>query len=110
MSQLSLNLNGRRESLGLTVPQVHAALVLKGIDVAESTVYGWFNGSRGVRKMENLKALCVVLQTDLNTVISGEIEVTEGPVETTVVREMRGLTPTQREAVLAVVRSMKGPQ
>lgn len=110
MSQLSENLNSRRDALGLTVPQIHAALTLRGVQVAESTVYGWFNGARGVRNMEHLKALCAVLQTDLNTLTGDEIEIAEGPVDTTVVREMRDLTQTQREALLAVIRSMKATQ
>lgn len=108
MSQLSSNLTARRDALGLTVPQVHAALTRAGTDVAESTVYGWFNGSRGIRKMEHLKALCAVLETDLNAMLGDEIEVAEGPVEATIVRELKDLQPAQREAVLALIRTMRG--
>ncbi|HXI14752.1 MAG TPA: helix-turn-helix transcriptional regulator [Chloroflexota bacterium] len=108
MTQVSDNLTARRESLGLSVPDVHDALLARGIEVAFSTVAGWFNGSRGVRKMENLKALCAILQTDLNGLGGDEIEVAEGPVDATVVREMRALDPVQREAVLALIRAMKG--
>src|SRR3546814_10000507 len=46
MSRLSDNLTARRKQLGLTVPQVHAALQLMGVDVAKPTVYGWLNGDR----------------------------------------------------------------
>lgn len=109
MSTLSDNLNARRDFLGLTVPQVHAALALRGILVAESTVYGWFNGSRGVRKMDHLKALCEVLQTDLNSLTGDEVEVAEGPVPASIVRELAGLSDVQKEAVLATIRAMKGP-
>lgn len=108
MSRLSDNLLARREELRLTVPQVHAALNARGTDVAFSTVAGWFNGSRGVRKMEHLLALCAVLQTDLNTLTGDEVEVAEGPVESTIAREVRDLPPAQQEAVLALIRSMKG--
>lgn len=108
MSQLSLNLTARRESLGLTVPDVHAQLNRRGFPVAFSTVAGWFNGSRGVRKMEHLKALCAILQTDLNTLTGDDIEVAEGPIDATVVRELRDLSQVQREAVLAVIRTMRG--
>lgn len=108
MSQLSDNLNARRDALGLTVPKVHAALLRAGIDVAESTVYGWFNGSRGVRKMEHLKALCAVLETDLSRMLGDEIEVAEGPLEAKIARELKTLQPAQREAVLALIRTMKG--
>lgn len=108
MSQLSQNLTARRESLGLSVPEVHAALNRRGYPVAFSTVAGWFNGSRGVRSMEHLKALCEILETDMNALTGDDVEVTEGPMEATVVRDLRGLTPPQREAVLALIRSMRG--
>lgn len=108
MSQLSDNLTARRDKLGMSVPEVHAAMNRMGFDVAFSTVAGWFNGNRGVRKMEHLKALCVVLQTDLNSLGSDEIEFADGKVEASVIRELRDLTPAQQEAVLALVRSMKG--
>lgn len=108
MTQLSDNLTARRDRLGMTVPEVHAAMNRLGFDVAFSTVAGWFNGNRGVRNMEHLKALCVVLQTDLNTLAGDEIEIADGKVEATVVRELREITPAQREAVLALIRSMKG--
>lgn len=108
MTQLAANLTARREELNLSVPDVHAELNRRGFPVAFSTVAGWFNGNRGVRSMEHLKALCGILQTDLNTLAGDEVEIAEGPLDSTVIRELRGLTPTQREAVLALVRSMKG--
>src|SRR3546814_20577758 len=58
MSRLSDNLTARRKQLGLTVPQVHAALQLMGVDVAKPTVYGWFNGNRGFQNMDHLEAVC----------------------------------------------------
>ena len=107
MTLLSDNLTARREALNLTVPEVHAQLNRRGFPVAFSTVAGWFNGSRGVRKMEHLRALCAILQTDLDALTRDEIEVAEGPVDAIVVREIRELSPAQREAVLAVIRSMR---
>ncbi len=107
MSQLSDNLSSRRDALGLTVPDVLRKLNEMGFDVAYSTVAGWFNGSRGVRNMEHLKALCEILQTDLDTITSGEMKVVEGKVAVSVARELEGLNPTQQEAVLAVIRSMR---
>lgn len=108
MSALSDNLTAQREKLGLTVPRVHEELNRRGHAVAFSTVAGWFNGSRGVRKMEHLKALCDVLQTDLNTLVGDEAEVAEGPIQASIVRELQGLTPVQQEAVLATIRAMRG--
>jgi transcriptional regulator with XRE-family HTH domain len=109
MSILSANLTARRESLGLSVTDVHARLEQRGVEVAYSTVAGWFNGSRGVRGMENLKALCAVLETDMNTLTGDDIEVVEGKVEVTVARAMRELEPMQQEAVLALIRAMRPP-
>lgn len=108
MTPLARNLTARRESLDLSVPDVHEKLNRRGVDVAFSTVAGWFNGNRGVRKMEHLKALCAVLQTDLDSLTRDEIEVAEGPLDVTLVREIRELEPAQREIVLAVIRGMKG--
>ncbi|MFT3806080.1 hypothetical protein [Arenimonas sp.] len=108
MSQLSDNLTNRRDELKMRVEDVLVALNKMGHDVAYSTVAGWFNGSRGVRKMEHLKALCIILQTDLNSLAGDEIEIAEGKVESAVVRELRDVSPAQREAVLALIRSMKG--
>lgn len=107
MTLLSDNLTARRESLGLSVPQVHAALNRLGYDVAFSTVAGWFNGSRGVRKMDHLKALCAVLETDLNTMTGDEVEIVEGKVDVALAREIRELSPAQRESILSMIRSMK---
>lgn len=57
--------------------------------------------------MEHLKALCTVLQTDLNTITAGEIEITDDNVEASILRDLRAVSAEQRELVLALVRSMK---
>ena len=109
MSRLALNLSARRESLDMTVEDVTRLLNERGVDVAYSTVAGWFNGNRSERwKMDHLKALCDVLQTDLNTMAGDEAHVVEGKVPVSVARELANLSPAQQEAVLALVRSMKG--
>lgn len=108
MSQLARNLTAQREKAGLTVTQVHVALNRLGYAVAFSTVAGWFNGSRGVRSMEHLKALCAILQTDLDTLTGDTIEISEGPISATIAREAKGLPMAQQEMVLALIRSMKG--
>jgi len=108
MSKLSKNLAARREAIGLSVPQVHHELNLMGFNVAFSTVAGWFNGNRGVRKIEHLKALCKILKTDLNALTKDDMEDADSPINICIVREIAGLTPTQKEAVLATIRAMKG--
>jgi transcriptional regulator with XRE-family HTH domain len=107
MSQISLNLTSRRKELGLTVEAVQSLLERAGVHVAYSTVAGWFNGSRGVRNVRHLRALCDVLQTDVNQITGDDIEIAEGKVEVAIARELRDLDPAQREIVLALVRSMK---
>jgi transcriptional regulator with XRE-family HTH domain len=109
MTQLSSNLTARRESLGLSVPQVHAELNRRGYPVAFSTVAGWFNGSKkGIRKMEHLKALCVILQADMDSLTSDEIEVSVGPLHASVARELKEFSPVQLEILRALIRDMKG--
>ena len=79
----------------------------RGFKVAYSTVAGWFNGNRGVRSMEHLKALCAVLRTDLNALTDDEIEIAQDSGEAAFLRELRKLTPKQREAIVAIMRVMK---
>jgi len=108
MNSLSANLTAKRAKLGLSVVQVHQALNRKGIEVAFSTVAGWFNGSRGVRNMKHLKALCDVLQTSLDEIANDGVKVvSEEPKTIAIVRELDGLSDLQKEAVLAIVRAMK---
>jgi len=101
------SLSAKREALGLSVVQVHQELNRRGIPVAFSTVASWFNGNRGVRKMEHLKALCDVLRTTLDELARDEIEIAEQPEAIVILRELEKLTPVQREAVLAMVRAMQ---
>lgn len=109
MKSFQSNLTKRRDDLGMTVDDVVARLSSRGIMVAYSTVAGWFNGSRGARwKVDELRALLDVLQTDLETMGMGEAELIEEPVPAATAREMRGLTPAQQQVVLAMVRAMRG--
>lgn len=107
MSLLSNNLTAQRESLGLTVPAVHQELNRRGVPVAFSTVAGWFNGNRGIRNMDHLKALCDVLKTDMDSMTKGEIELSEESLEIQLVREVRHLSPSQQEMIVALARSMR---
>lgn len=108
MSKISDNLTARRDKLGMTVDEVVAALSARGITRAYSTVAGWFNGSRGSRwDMDELKALLDVLQTDLDAMTNGEVELVEEKVPAATAREMRGLSEEQQQVVLAMVRAMK---
>lgn len=110
MSQFARNLTVRRESLGLEVTDVHAELNRRGIDVAYSTVAGWFNGSRGKRwDVDELKALLEVLQADFKTISEGEAELVEGSrAKVALARKMQDMSEEQAQAWLAAMSSMEG--
>lgn len=105
LSQFARNLTNRRESMGLEVKDVAAELTRRGFDVAYPTVAGWFNGSRGVRwKVDELKAVLDILQTDLQAMTDGEIEVVDGSkVKVELARRLRDLPEAQAEALLALL-------
>lgn len=108
MSTFHGNLTKRRDDLGMTVDDVVAELGRRGFVLAYSTVAGWFNENRGKRwKVDELRALLDVLQTDLESMGSGEAELVEEPVPAATAREMRRLSPEQQQAILAMVRSMR---
>jgi hypothetical protein len=108
MSRLSSNLDTQRKAIGLTVREVTAELNRLGHEVAYSTVAGWFNGNRGIGKMEHLIAVCRVLKTDLDAMAGGDIAVAEDRLDVLLMREMRGLSDVQKEAIVALARSMQG--
>lgn len=107
MSTLSENLNRRRVELKLSVPDVTAALQRMGIEVAYSTVAAWFNGGRKPKDMEHLKALCATLDTSISEMAGEDPEFAQNAFETKLLEETRLLEPTQREAVMAIVASMR---
>ena len=79
MSTLASNLTARRKTLGMSIADVTARLNAADVQVAESTVAGWFNENRGVRwKMEQLYALVGILQTTIDEMMDGEGVVIEG--------------------------------
>lgn len=92
----------------MSVEDVVAELGRRGHVFAYSTVAGWFNENRGKRwKVDELRALLDVLQTDLEQMGLGEAELVEEPVPAAIARESRRLTPEQQQAILAMVRSMR---
>ena len=108
MSRLSDKLNARRDALGMQVKDVVAELNRRGIDVAYSTVAGWFNGSRSERwKVDELRAVLDILETDLESITDDDVQVVEGSDRIAIAREASELTPAQQQAVLALIRSMK---
>lgn len=111
MNKVSANLTKRRDSLGMKVDDVVAELAARGINRAYSTVAAWFNGTRGSRwDMDELKALLDVLQTDLDSITEGQVELVEEKIPAATARAMRGLTEAQQQAILAMVKSMENNQ
>lgn len=107
MSIFSENLTARRAVLGLSVPDVTAALQRKGYEVAYPTVAAWFNGGRRPRSMEHLKALCAVLETTISEMAGEDPQFAQNDFESALLNESRGLAAEQREALLAIIRSMR---
>ncbi len=108
MSKVSVNLSRQRDALGMDVDDVVSALAERGIIRAYSTVAAWFNGTRGSRwDMKELKALLDVLQTDLDSITEGEVELVEEKVQAATARAMRGLTDEQQQAILAMAKAMQ---
>lgn len=110
MSQLSDNLTKRMHALGMDVQDVVDGLARLGVIAAYSTVAGWLNGSRGGRwKVDELKALLDVLQTDIDA-MAGSAEVVEAPIPAVIAREAQHLDEAQQQLVLAMVRSLANKQ
>lgn len=109
LSQFKINLNAQRERLGLEVKDVAAELNRRGFTTAYSTVAGWFNSNRGKRwDVDELEALLDILKTDLRAIAGKDAILVEKRVPALTALEMEGLTDAQQQAVLAMVKSMKG--
>lgn len=111
MSQFLLNLNLRRDSLGLEVKDVTAELNRRGFDLAYPTVAGWFNGNRGKRwDVDELNALLDILKTDLKAMAGEGAELIEAPIPALAARQMEALSPAQQQAILAMIAAMQPEQ
>lgn len=58
--------------------------------------------------MDHLKALCEVLQTSISQMAGEDPEFAQDAFESVLLKEGRTLPASQREAVLALLRAMKG--
>lgn len=107
MSNISDRLNLHRKNAGIKIGWITQELAKLGIDRAESTVAGWFNGSRGSRwDMDELLAVLHVMGLEIDWLKDGEVELVEERIPAEIAREARNLTPEQQQAVLAIVRTM----
>jgi transcriptional regulator with XRE-family HTH domain len=108
MRTLHDNLDARRAELGYTIAQVHAKLALMGLKLSPSTVGHWFTGRGKPRKMEHLKALCEVLETSISVMAGEDPEFARNGFESTLLKEIRNMSPAQREAMLALIKANNG--
>lgn len=108
MRPLYVNLTVRRKELGLKIAEVHAKLTLLGHELSPSTVGHWFTKRGKPRNMEHLKALCQVLQTSISEMAGEDPEFAQNGFESTLLKESRGMSPAQREAILAIIKANKG--
>lgn len=109
MSQFVSNLNAQRESLGLEVKEIAAEMNRRGFTVAYPTVAGWFNGNRGKRwDVEELAALLDILRTDLRSMAGDDAVLVEQKVPALAALEMEHLPEAQQQAILAMIRTMRG--
>lgn len=108
VNRVQANLKARQIKLGLTIDDIVSELAARGIERKYPTIAGWLNGSRGSRwNMDELKALLDVLQTDLDSITEGEVELVEEKIPAATARAMRGLSESQQQAVLAMVKTMQ---
>lgn len=57
--------------------------------------------------MQHLRELASILQSSIDALTGDDVEVAEGPLPATIVRELEGLSQVQKEAVLATIMAMK---
>lgn len=111
MSTFHDRINARREALQLTYESVHHRLLEwdwpdGSAAPALPTVGHWFNGTRRPRDMEHLKALCAVLDMQIDAAVKG-VAVATSRVEATMVAMLRDLPDNDQELALTLVAALK---
>jgi transcriptional regulator with XRE-family HTH domain len=101
--------------MSVLAPKLRALLDRKGItardlagriDMDESTVSLWLSGQRTPR-VKNIEKLARALDVELAEIWSGSESEPQSPVQAAVVDEMKAMSETQQEAILAMIRAMK---
>lgn len=75
--------------------------------VHESTLSLWMSGGRTPR-VQNLRKIAEALEVEVAELWNGPEATPATPVQAAVIDEMNHLTPAQQEAVLALIRTMRG--
>ena len=106
-------------------PELSQADLARACKIKPPSVSDWFSGATQTLKGANLLNASACLGVSPQWLAAGkgpmrptnakelfsvaDVEVAEGPVDATIAREARDLPEAQKEAVLALVRSMKAP-
>jgi len=78
-------------------------------EVARSTVGHWFTGERQPQ-MDNLRRLAQILEVSAAALVADEPDYASTAQEKLGLQLLRDMTAEQREAMLAVMKSMAKPQ
>lgn len=101
MRPLAAKLTAARKAKGMTVTEVARQMP----EVARSTVGHWFTGERQPQ-MDNLKRLAQILEVSAASLVADEPDYASTAEEKIGLQLMREMTPEQRQALLAVMKSM----
>ena len=105
MRPLALRLTAARKAKGMTVSDVARQMP----EVARSTVGHWFTGERQPQ-MDNLRRLAQILEVSAAGLVADEPDYASTSEERIGLQLLRGMTQSQRQAMLALMKSMSGPE
>jgi transcriptional regulator with XRE-family HTH domain len=103
MRPLATKLTAARNAKGMSVSDVARLMP----EVARSTVGHWFTGERQPQ-MDNLKRLAEILEVSAAALVADEPDYASTAEEKIGLQLMRQMTPEQRQAMLALMKSMSG--
>lgn len=107
MRPLHLIIDAQRETLGLSVADVHRAIQRVGVRVGYGTVAHWFTGERRPRDMKHLRALCKVLRISVDEATGGEPNVAATGEEAVWLESFRTMDDEQQKAALLFIQAMR---
>lgn len=101
MRPLAARLTAARKAKGMSISDVARQMP----EVARSTVGHWFTGERQPQ-MDNLKRLAEILEVSAAALVADEPDYASTSEEKLGLQMMRGMTDDQRQAVLALMKSI----
>ena len=109
MKPIHENLRAARSALKqrgrtVTLKEIAAHLQSLGHDYGTSTVGHWFTG-RNKPPVDALRRLASKLQTDVGTLIEGDLTYVGDPTTRAIIERLERASQSQREAILAMLES-----